>query len=85
MFGSTMKSHATIKSTPHNLSFIMAALKWLYLCARVQSERRYLLKLDEHELRDAGISREEAIREGHRSFGDLPDVVGQLPGLILSV
>ncbi len=45
---------------------------WQRLAAwsRVASERRRLLELDEHILRDIGLTPEEAYREASRPFWD---------------
>lgn len=51
--------------------------KTLELGEQVRRERRELLKLDEHELADIGISRADAKREASRSFLDMP--AGRLP------
>lgn len=45
--------------------------RMLRLCLQVQRERRLLLSLDERTLKDIGLSRVDALREGTRGFGDL--------------
>lgn len=43
----------------------------LCLCLQVQRERQLLRSLDERTLKDIGLSRVDALREGVRGFGDL--------------
>lgn len=38
----------------------------------VARERRQLLALEDHELKDIGISRADAEKEGNRAFWDMP-------------
>lgn len=45
----------------------------LFDCLEVMQQRRALLALSDHELKDIGLSRADALREGQRSFWDLPD------------
>ena len=47
---------------------------WARLMARqtVARERHQLLELDEHQLRDIGITRYDAVREANRPSWDLP-------------
>ena len=42
------------------------------LWVSVSRERRMLQNLDDHMLRDIGVSRADAVREGERAFWDLP-------------
>ena len=42
------------------------------LQAQVRRERKELLGLDERELRDIGVTREQAVAEGSRRDDDLP-------------
>lgn len=54
-------------------------LAWIYwgklgrLTESVRRERRELAKLDEHQLRDIGISESQRDREAARSSHDLPE------------
>jgi uncharacterized protein YjiS (DUF1127 family) len=40
----------------------------LKLCHERSRQRRHLLELDDHLLRDIGISREQAMREARKSY-----------------
>lgn len=42
------------------------------LKAQIKKERRELAELDDRQLRDIGISREDAAREAARKFDDIP-------------
>jgi len=59
-------------------SFPVGGVRWiarlwrvLRLHLQVQRERRLLLSLDERTLKDIGLNRVDALREGIRGFGDL--------------
>lgn len=55
------------------LHFSLAALPRLLLSAEAQRRsRRALLKLDDHLLRDIGLTHLEAVDEANRSFWDPP-------------
>jgi uncharacterized protein YjiS (DUF1127 family) len=45
----------------------------LFDCLEVMRQRRQLLAMNDHELKDIGLSRADAQREGQRGFWDLPD------------
>ena len=57
----------------------MAYQRWLRVaqyfltCLEVARQRRRLIALDERTLKDVGISRNDALREGSRYFWDLPE------------
>lgn len=50
----------------------IALLERLLTHLQVAQERRHLASLDEHMLRDIGISRADAMAESGRSFWDIP-------------
>jgi len=49
------------------------AAGWVGKALRVQAERRKLMMLDDEALKDFGLSRADAFREGTRGFWDLPE------------
>lgn len=51
---------------------LAAVLRRLGFAYRVYRERRALMSLSDHQLKDIGLSRSQAHREGARSFFDLP-------------
>jgi uncharacterized protein YjiS (DUF1127 family) len=51
---------------------ICVVVRFLELAIDVRSERRALLKLDDHLLKDIGLSRCEAWAEACHSFWDIP-------------
>lgn len=60
-------------------SFVERVGPWLQymtelrnLRAQVRQERKILNALDDHQLRDIGVSREEARREARRAIHDVP-------------
>lgn len=63
-------------SGPHSGTRVPAAvpgaMTWLGAVLRTLRERRQLAMLDEHALKDIGISRADAYREWSRPFWDLP-------------
>ena len=52
---------------------IPAIIRRLMWALRVSGERRALLSLDDDALKDIGLTRFDAWREGKRSMLDLPD------------
>ena len=54
------------------LNYFGARFQRFSLNAQIQAERRNLLKLDDHALKDIGVSRKDADNESRRSFGDIP-------------
>ncbi len=61
-YTSTLASHHTAKRRKPSLFNVIG----------IYSQRRTLARLDDHQLHDIGITREEAQRESARSFWDLP-------------
>jgi uncharacterized protein YjiS (DUF1127 family) len=51
---------------------VLALLRWQELA----QQRRRLLSLDDRMLKDIGLTRAEAMREGTRPFWDIPGVDG---------
>lgn len=49
-------------------SRLSAALAWLRAGYAVYRQRRALLRLDDAMLKDLGLSRVDALREGHKPF-----------------
>ncbi|MEM9330541.1 MAG: DUF1127 domain-containing protein [Pseudomonadota bacterium] len=43
------------------------------LKAQIRKERDELKSLSPRELRDIGVSREDALKEAHRDYDDIPD------------
>lgn len=62
---------------------LFALLRGLFTRAEAQRQRQALLDLDAAILRDIGLTRDEALREGHRGFWDWDPVqrhrAGRLP------
>ena len=57
-----------------NYRLSMTERIWRVMWAlHVRRERRTLLSLDDHILKDIGLTRSEAQREGNRSLFDLPE------------
>lgn len=53
-------------------AFGVAAVGWLMRALEVAKQRRALMRLDDAALKDIGLSRADAYREGHRHFWDTP-------------
>ncbi|MGE0024222.1 MAG: DUF1127 domain-containing protein [Hyphomicrobium sp.] len=53
-------------------SALVRAVSWVEAAFRTARERRQLMALDEQALKDIGVSRADAYREGSRPFWDLP-------------
>jgi len=58
---------------PQIIQRLNGALTFLLDCFEVSRQRRQLLELDDHMLKDIGITRAEANLEGNRHIWDLPD------------
>jgi uncharacterized protein YjiS (DUF1127 family) len=51
----------------------LRALAWLVRAAEVARQRRALMRLGDTALKDIGVSRADAWREGTRHWWDLPE------------
>jgi uncharacterized protein YjiS (DUF1127 family) len=51
---------------------VLRAVTWIEAAFRTLRERRQLMALDDHALKDIGLSRADAHREWCRPFWDLP-------------
>lgn len=58
-------------STHHDTS--ESAVSWLSRALEVARQRRALLRLGDDALKDIGVSRADAWREGNRHWWDLPE------------
>ena len=67
-----MQPAANNEALTRCLNYLQAKFRQFRLNAQVQAERKDLLRLDGHLLKDIGISRDDADRESRRSFGDIP-------------
>lgn len=69
-----------VSHAPHRLggadirakSVLTAAAGWVEAAFRTARERRALMRLDEHALKDIGLSRADAYAEWSRPFWDVP-------------
>ncbi len=59
------------------LGKLKRVIRGLDVLGQIRRERRDLLELEDHLLRDIGVDRDAAIREGSRSYWDVP--AGRLP------
>ncbi|MES9871354.1 MAG: DUF1127 domain-containing protein [Sedimenticola sp.] len=57
-----LKTHLSLKS------IVTALPKQIYLLWQRQCQRRQLMTLEDHLLKDVGISRADAVREGQKPF-----------------
>jgi uncharacterized protein YjiS (DUF1127 family) len=64
----TLRPARTLRSVGARL--VLALLRWQELA----QQRRQLLSLDERMLKDIGITRADAMREGLRPFWDVPGI-----------
>ncbi len=78
LFGGTSDNRGEIRSelarsvtTPSILSpraVVLRVAAWLHFVAELRRSRRALLDMTDDQLRDIGVSRTDADREGRRSF-----------------
>jgi len=72
-----MTVHVLNKTENSLIRTVFNTLKHLYevdcLKAQIRRERDQLAQMDDHQLRDIGLSRQEAQDEVHRSFHDVPE------------
>lgn len=47
-------------------------LPWVVRALALRRQRAHLLRLDDHLLRDIGLTRDDAVREGTRPLWDAP-------------
>jgi uncharacterized protein YjiS (DUF1127 family) len=64
-----VKASALVRWVNGRLPSTLGALAWM---GRVASQRRALRLLDDHQLKDLGLSRADALREANRPFWDVP-------------
>ena len=75
-FGTTHHPAARL-ATDRGSRTLGGLFRWLGVAFAVAQERRSLMALGDDHLKDLGLSRADAHREGTRSFWDLP--VNRLP------
>ncbi len=60
------------RSSETRLGLVLRTLRQLPLAYRIHSERRALMALSDHTLKDIGLSRADAYREANRPWWQLP-------------
>ena len=63
-------NHAAAFRAPRKPRF--SPLRTIMTAIKVQRERNALMRMEDHELADIGLTREEAMREAARPIWDLP-------------
>lgn len=66
----SVPSHHTAVGRFPVLSWLARAVAWLELRMEKRRSRRALLELNDEQLKDVGLSRADAYREGIRPFWD---------------
>lgn len=61
-------THPATLCLEHPVHRPLNALRWLHAAYRIYRQRRALLALDAAMLKDLGISRADALREGGKPF-----------------
>jgi uncharacterized protein YjiS (DUF1127 family) len=63
---------ATLLRLPQLLGYLPRMLPWLVQALALRRQRAHLRRLDDHLLRDIGLTRDDAMHEGTRPFWDAP-------------
>lgn len=69
-FSTPRLTHAATPRTPGVPSVVIRLATWLAAVSAARQQRKALMKLDDHSLKDIGLSRADVVREASRRFWD---------------
>lgn len=67
-----LAAEATWCAIWHTAMALERGSRWMALAARIRRERQTLLTLDDNQLDDIGLTRDQAVCEATRHWSDLP-------------